>query len=207
MKTVIFDWIPENERDGYLGVSLLILRLHPGRLTWTMIMEVWKIIFLSKWVICKFHVNLAGCTNLPLGRFHSASYPAWHLVISQVGTLTHMSPEVLDRKCPRTVEQPGDAKQESGWWLGGWFFETWGKQTHFLWGYGVYVKEPGWFLFVGFVFVVFCLRCWEILYVYCYPCCVCCGFCWEDIRSVSLTFSHYHEHLYVWQTYLAVVLQ
>ena len=25
-------------------------------------MEVWKIIFLSKWVICMFHVNLPGCT-------------------------------------------------------------------------------------------------------------------------------------------------
>ena len=36
-------------------------RLHPGRLTWTIIMEVWKIIFLSKWVICRFHVNLPGC--------------------------------------------------------------------------------------------------------------------------------------------------
>ena len=23
-------------------------------------MEVWKIIFLSKWVICRFHVNLPG---------------------------------------------------------------------------------------------------------------------------------------------------
>ena len=29
--------------------------LHPGRLTWTIVMEVWKIIFLSKWVICRFH--------------------------------------------------------------------------------------------------------------------------------------------------------
>ena len=28
--------------------------LHPGRLTWNIIMEVWKIIFLSKWVICRF---------------------------------------------------------------------------------------------------------------------------------------------------------
>ena len=37
--------------------------LHPGRLTWTIIMEVWKIIFLSKWVICRFHVNLLGCMN------------------------------------------------------------------------------------------------------------------------------------------------
>ena len=33
----------------------------PGRLTWNIIMEVWKMIFLSKWVICRFHVNLPGC--------------------------------------------------------------------------------------------------------------------------------------------------
>ena len=35
--------------------------LHPWRLIWNIIMEVWKIIFLSKWVICRFHVNLPGC--------------------------------------------------------------------------------------------------------------------------------------------------
>jgi len=34
---------------------------YTGRLTWTIMMEVWKIIFLSKWVICRFHVNLPGC--------------------------------------------------------------------------------------------------------------------------------------------------
>ena len=34
----------------------------PGRLTWNIIMEVLKIIFLSKWVICRFHVNLPGCS-------------------------------------------------------------------------------------------------------------------------------------------------
>ena len=36
----------------------------PERLTWNIIMEVWKIIFLSKmseWVMCRFHVNLPGC--------------------------------------------------------------------------------------------------------------------------------------------------
>ena len=27
------------------------------------LMEVWKIIFLSKWVICRFHVNLPGCST------------------------------------------------------------------------------------------------------------------------------------------------
>ena len=38
------------------------LLIHPGRLTWNIIMEVWKIIFLSKWLISRFHVNLPGCT-------------------------------------------------------------------------------------------------------------------------------------------------
>jgi len=33
--------------------------IHPGRLTWNIIMEVWKIIFLSKRVVCMFHVNLS----------------------------------------------------------------------------------------------------------------------------------------------------
>ncbi len=35
--------------------------LHPWRLTWNIIMEVWTMIFLSNWVICRFHVNLPGC--------------------------------------------------------------------------------------------------------------------------------------------------
>ena len=34
--------------------------LHPGRLRWNIIMEVWKMIFLSNWLICRFHVNLPG---------------------------------------------------------------------------------------------------------------------------------------------------
>ena len=33
---------------------------HPGRLTWNIVIGVWKIMFLSKWVICRFHVNLPG---------------------------------------------------------------------------------------------------------------------------------------------------
>ena len=35
--------------------------LHPGRLTRNIIIEVGKIIFLSKWVGWMFHVNLPGC--------------------------------------------------------------------------------------------------------------------------------------------------
>ena len=42
----------------------MLSSIHPWRLTWNIIMEVWKIIFLSKWVICMFHVNLPGC-NFP----------------------------------------------------------------------------------------------------------------------------------------------
>ena len=34
---------------------------------WNIIMEVWKIIFLAKWVICRFHVNLSGCNRLMTG--------------------------------------------------------------------------------------------------------------------------------------------
>ena len=45
--------------------------LHPGRLTWNIIMKVWKIIFLSKWVIYRFHVSLPGCTKPPF-------LPKWH---------------------------------------------------------------------------------------------------------------------------------
>ena len=52
---------------GGLGQDLCALRagaivmktvdIHPWRLTWNIIVEVWKIMFLSKWVICRFHVN------------------------------------------------------------------------------------------------------------------------------------------------------
>ena len=41
--------------------SNLFKRIHPGRLTWNIIIEVGKIIFLSKWGIGRFHVNLPGC--------------------------------------------------------------------------------------------------------------------------------------------------
>ena len=36
-------------------------------------MEVWKIIFLSKWVICRFHVNLPGCNGISLVGFDHCS--------------------------------------------------------------------------------------------------------------------------------------
>ena len=59
----------EKEKEHHLNqTSILAWRCWvpytPWRLTWNIIMEVWKIIFLSKWVICMFHVNLPGC-NFP----------------------------------------------------------------------------------------------------------------------------------------------
>ena len=47
----------------YFKKIIIIFQIHPGRLTWNIIMEAWKIIFLSKWVICRFHVNLPGCNG------------------------------------------------------------------------------------------------------------------------------------------------
>ena len=37
-------------------------------------MEVWKIIFLSKWVICRFHVNLPGCIYIYMLEVSYVSY-------------------------------------------------------------------------------------------------------------------------------------
>ena len=58
----------------------------PGRSTWEIIMEVWKISFLSKWVICRFYVNLPGC-NQKQGNHHptttrnfgSCTFGSWNL--------------------------------------------------------------------------------------------------------------------------------
>ena len=41
----------------------------PLKINMESIMDVWKIIFLSKWVICRFHVNLPGCTFPSTGEF------------------------------------------------------------------------------------------------------------------------------------------
>ena len=57
--------------------------LHPWRFSWNIIMEGWKIIFLSKWVICRFHVNLPGCKYISCKH----SQMKWNLeTISVVGS-------------------------------------------------------------------------------------------------------------------------
>ena len=46
----------------FLGEKKGGIHYHPWRLTFNIIMEVWKIIFLSTWVISRFHVNLPAAT-------------------------------------------------------------------------------------------------------------------------------------------------
>ena len=49
------------QKASHGEMDVLIRRvgwLHPGRLTWIINIGIWKIIFLFKWVICMFHVNL-----------------------------------------------------------------------------------------------------------------------------------------------------
>ena len=60
--------IPDEELNAVeeeTGAHFLLLTKdeHPGRLTWNRIMKVWKIMFLSKWMICRFHVNLPGWSS------------------------------------------------------------------------------------------------------------------------------------------------
>ena len=52
------------------GVKVCHRHVHPWRLTWNIIMEVWKIIFLSKWVMFRFHTNLPAW-NWSRGLFES----------------------------------------------------------------------------------------------------------------------------------------
>ena len=70
VKKAAASWLPWVKTGGrVLGSDILwswkmelqSKQLHPGRLTWNIIIEVWKIIFLSTWVIYMFHVNLPGC--------------------------------------------------------------------------------------------------------------------------------------------------
>ena len=43
-------------------------------------MEVWKIIFFSKWVICRFHVNFPGCMN-PWLFSKNSIFAGWNILL------------------------------------------------------------------------------------------------------------------------------
>ena len=50
----------------YCAWIYMYIYIHPGRLTWNSKMEVWKMTFLFKWVIFRYHVNFPGCNQLDL---------------------------------------------------------------------------------------------------------------------------------------------
>ena len=116
--------------------------VHPWRLTWNIVMEVWKIIFLSKWVICRFHVNLPGCSIL--GWCQSASWSWWKdskhqycLYIGELGAIPKLWPKRswdkfwFGRKLP-----PGSQMQEMN-------CSTWAVQNQ------GWTKMLSWFAWVG----------------------------------------------------------
>ena len=41
---------------------ILLIYIHPRNLTWNPKMKVWRMFFLFKWVIFRFHVSFLGCT-------------------------------------------------------------------------------------------------------------------------------------------------
>ena len=104
MATFVSDsWAKGIERDG--KGELVALKvfgwclnsgLHPWRLTWNIIMEVWKIIFLSKWVICRFHVNLPGCNKAFFkGKPNGSKYQLGTLkIIAQIAHVQWFSPKI-----------------------------------------------------------------------------------------------------------------
>ena len=83
-----------------ISIFICIYKLHPWRITWNIIMEVWKIIFLSKWVICRFHVDLPGCRFLVENFWGSASQPKKNTAQPEeyISTRWYRAPELLGKK-------------------------------------------------------------------------------------------------------------
>ena len=59
-------WWPWSRKEGAEKKSIPDSSqsfLHPWKLTWNLTMKVWKMVFLLKQVIFRFHVNFPGCTS------------------------------------------------------------------------------------------------------------------------------------------------
>ena len=83
------EWLMVN--DVLLSFHLsLYTYIHPWRLTWNISMEVWKIIFLSKWVICRFHVNLPGCIIWWWFNYFYCSPLLWEGFQFEIGSNHHL---------------------------------------------------------------------------------------------------------------------
>ena len=78
----IYYYFPKRQHifSGIKKKHIFTKLILPWRLTWNIIMEVGKMIFLSKWVIYRFHVNLPGCSE-PVTN-HQGPHP-WRFVTRQ----------------------------------------------------------------------------------------------------------------------------
>ena len=115
-----------------------------------LIIGVWKIIFLSKWVICRFHVNLPGCVRYVFTIYVNVlclqgaivRLPISHWVaLVQISRET-VVPFVFHRRIPTELCNTGELYHQFtiGWyWIMSYFFgpitnmtRTWGrtKITH-----------------------------------------------------------------------------
>ena len=128
----------------YLHFAKKVWQIHPGRLTWTIIMEVWKIIFLSKWVICRFHVNLPGC----IGKYSIHGGSIWDILDHPQDGRWFVTRESIEMahggpaRCPFNVD-----KTRPLYMFKLKFKLTFScfKQTHRIHGTMVYVPPFGWF--------------------------------------------------------------
>ena len=84
-------------------------------------MEVWKIIFLSKWVICRFHVNLPGCI---LALQTTSIFGSEQLPILPDHSRSHKNsstwPCVMLRQKKTSQESISRAKKTVHWFLAIW---------------------------------------------------------------------------------------
>ena len=99
-------------------------KVHPGRLTLNRIIEVWKIIFLSKWEICMFHGNLPGCA------FRNVEDSSASFMSNFTNTQEMLRCQGMDEN-----------QNQAGWiqfhfWIGGWNVD----ELHFA--HGVHTPRP-----------------------------------------------------------------
>ena len=81
-------------------------------ITWNTTMKVLKIIFLSKWMICRFHINLPGCISVFFSSWVWWCQRSWYLQHKN-DQLSKVAPMIgWARRC-HTMPQPDGAWERS----------------------------------------------------------------------------------------------
>ena len=83
-------------------------------ITWNTTMEVLKILFLSKWMICRFHVNLPGCI--------SVFFSSWVWWCQRSWYLQHKNDQ-LSKVAPQSAGQEDAIPRcPAGWGMGMFYY-------------------------------------------------------------------------------------